>query len=95
MDGDPNTNKKNSLTISNLLLNDSAVYFCAASLHSVSDHLQCPPQLLAPLVNMSKTGYKKICLLFILLVFNSKYSQKSYLFIEVKLLKEKKTVDIK
>src|SRR4029434_8461589 len=39
MDGDPNTNKKNSLTISNLLLNDSAVYFCAASLHSVSDHL--------------------------------------------------------
>src|SRR4029434_867283 len=34
-------------------------------------------------------------LLFILLVFHSKYSQKSYLFIEVKLLKEKKTVDIK
>ena len=33
-------------------------------------------------------------LLFILLVFHSKYSQKSYLFIEVKLLKEKKTVDI-
>ena len=30
MDGDPNTNKMNSLTISNLLLNDSAVYFCAA-----------------------------------------------------------------
>ena len=25
-------------------------------------HLQCPPQLLAPLVNMSKTGYTKICL---------------------------------
>ena len=39
MDGDANTNKKNSLNISNLLLNDSAVYFCAASLHSVSDHL--------------------------------------------------------
>ena len=39
MDGNANTNKKNSLTISNLLLNDSAVYFCAASLHSVSDHL--------------------------------------------------------
>ena len=39
MDGDANINKKNSLTISNLLLNDSAVYFCAASLHSVSDHL--------------------------------------------------------
>ena len=58
--------------------------------------LQCPPQLLAPLVNMSKTGYKKnMSLLFILLVFHSKYSQKSYLFIEVKLLKEKKTVDIK
>src|SRR4029434_3533792 len=34
-------------------------------------------------------------LLFILLVFDSKYSQKSYLFIGVKLLKEKKTVDIK
>src|SRR4029434_3478595 len=34
-------------------------------------------------------------LLFILLVFHSKYSQKSYLFIEVKLLKEKKTLDIK
>ena len=33
--------------------------------------------------------------LFIVLVFHSKYSQKSYLFIEVKLLKEKKTVDIK
>src|SRR4029434_3556695 len=47
-------------------------------------------------VNMSKTGYKKnMSLLFILLVFHSKYSQKSYLFIEVKLLKEKKTVDIK
>ena len=30
MDGNANTNKKNSLTISNLLLNDSAVYFCAA-----------------------------------------------------------------
>ena len=24
--------------------------------------IQCPPQLLAPLVNMSKTGYEKICL---------------------------------
>src|SRR4029434_4553669 len=34
-------------------------------------------------------------LLFILLVFHSKYSQKSYLFIEVKLLKERKTVDTK
>ena len=31
-------------------------------------------------------------LLFILLVFHSKYSQKSYLFIEVKLLKEKKNI---
>src|SRR4029434_2301488 len=44
----------------------------------------------APLVNMSKTGYEKMSLLFILLVFHSKYSQKSYLFIEVKLLKENK-----
>ena len=35
---------------------------------------------------------KNMSLLFILLVFHSKYSQKSYLFIEVKLLKEKKTV---
>src|SRR4029434_1444378 len=34
-------------------------------------------------------------LLFILLVFHSKYSQTSYLFIDEKLLKEKKTVDIK
>ena len=58
--------------------------------------VQCPPQLLEPLVNMNKTGYEKnMSLLFILLVFHSKYSQKSYLFIEVKLLKEKKTVDIK
>ena len=39
--------------------------------------------------------WKNMSLLFILLVFHSKYSQKSYLFIEVKLLKEKKTVDIK
>ena len=49
-----------------------------------------PPELLAPLVNMSKTGYENISLLFILLVFHSKYSKKSYLFIEVKLFKEKK-----
>src|SRR4029434_2793920 len=28
-------------------------------------NIQCPPQLLAPLVNMSKTGYEKISLLFI------------------------------
>src|SRR4029434_8518568 len=33
-------------------------------------------------------------LLFILLVFHSKYSQKSYLFIEVKLLKEKKLLTL-
>ena len=39
--------------------------------------------------------WKNMSLLFILLAFHSKYSQKSYLFIEVKLLKEKKTVDIK
>src|SRR4029434_3792062 len=38
---------------------------------------------------------KNMSLLFILLVFHSKYSQKSYLFIEVKLLKERKTIDIK
>ena len=65
--------------------------------HNIHVHeIQCPPQLLAPLVNMSKTGYKKnMSLLFILLVLQSKYSQKSYLFIEVKLLKEKKTVDLK
>ena len=53
MDGDPNTNKKNSLTISNLLLNDSAVYFCAASLHSVSDHL--PLSTITHLLSAGKT----------------------------------------
>src|SRR4029434_2681636 len=30
--------------------------------HTEITQIQCPPQLLAPLVNMSKTGYKKICL---------------------------------
>ena len=56
----------------------------------------CPPQLLAPLVNTGKIGYEKnVSLLFILLVFHSKYSQNSYLFIEVKLFKEFIFVDIK
>ena len=53
MDGNANTNKKNSLTISNLLLNDSAVYFCAASLHSVSDHL--PLSTITHLLSAGKT----------------------------------------
>lgn len=39
MDGDASTNKMSSLTISDLTLNDTAVYFCAASLHSGFDCL--------------------------------------------------------
>ena len=49
-------------------------------------HLQCPPQLLAPLVNMSKTGYEKICLCCLASWSFTQNIHKN-LFIEVKLLK--------
>ena len=40
---------------------------------SLSNYIQCPPQISSLLVNMSKTGCKKHSLLLILLCFHSKY----------------------
>ncbi len=47
-------------------------------------HVQCPPLILAPLVNLSKGSCENKSALFILLIFHSKNSQKT---IEVKQLK--------
>ncbi len=41
--------------------------------------LQCPPLILAPLMNMSKGGCENKSELFILLIFHSKKSQNSNL----------------
>ncbi len=41
--------------------------------------LQCPPLILAPLINMSKGGCENKSALFILLIFHSKNSQNSNL----------------
>ncbi len=42
-------------------------------------HIQCPPLILAPLVNMSKGGCENKSALFILFIFHSKNSQNSNL----------------
>ncbi len=42
-------------------------------------NLQCPPLILAPLINMSKGGCENKSALFILLIFHSKNSQNSNL----------------
>ncbi len=42
-------------------------------------HLQCPPLILAPLINMSKGGCENKSALFILLIFHSINSQNSNL----------------
>ncbi len=41
----------------------------------VCQQIQCPPLILAPLVNMSKGGYENKSALFILFIFHSKNSQ--------------------
>ncbi len=42
-------------------------------------YIQCPPLILAPLINMSKGGCENKSALFILLIFHSKNSQNSNL----------------
>ncbi len=42
-------------------------------------HIQCPPLILAPLINMSKGGCENKSALFILLIFHSINSQNSNL----------------
>ncbi len=42
-------------------------------------YIQCPPLILAPLVNMSKGGCENKSALFILFIFHSKNSQNSNL----------------
>ncbi len=49
--------------------------------------VQCPPLILAPLINMSKGGCENKSALFILLIFPSKNLQNSNLSFEVKQLK--------
>ncbi len=52
--------------------------FTSHALYAVS-HIQCPPLILAPLVNMSKGGCENKSALFILFIFHSKNSQNSNL----------------
>ncbi len=52
-----------------------------------SKHVQCPPLILAPLVNMSKGGCENKSALFILFIFHSKKITKFQPIIEVKQLK--------
>ncbi len=53
----------------------------------ISTEIQCPPLILAPLVNMSKGGCENKSALFILFIFHSKKITKFQPIIEVKQLK--------
>ena len=44
------------------LLGQTKGFLSLGPLELIWSDLQCPPQLLAPLMNMSKTGYEEICL---------------------------------
>ncbi len=56
-------------------------------MYFILNYIQCPPLILAPLVNMSKGSCENKSALFILFIFHSKNSQISNLSLKVKQLK--------
>ncbi len=54
-------------------------YRIALTIKLIQSNIQCPPLILAPLVNMSKGGCENKSALFILFIFHSKNSQNSNL----------------
>ncbi len=65
----------------NILLNrlENFVGISGSALAWFKSYLQCPPLILAPLVNMTKGGCENKSALFILFIFHSKNSQNSNL----------------
>ncbi len=55
------------------------VCVCVCDYVYVCVYIQCPPLILAPLINMTKGGCENKSALFILFIFHSKNSQNSNL----------------
>ncbi len=76
---------ENFLTVTTLV---SSLFQVELYCHSATCvDIQCPPLILAPLINMSKGGCENKSALFILLIFHSKKFTKFQPIIEVKQLK--------